>query len=165
MCFWRRRTASPRTSRCGALCASTARRRPGRAGGPSLFRSRWSTSSKSTGGGRSRNVPHGGMEWSPACRVFTTRAGEPLDAANVRRDFKAIVRKAGLKPEWTPRALRHSFVPLLSDHGIPLETIALLVTTEAIYRKQLRPMITKRAEAMDDIFAGDQEADYEEATP
>ncbi|MFF9408942.1 tyrosine recombinase XerC [Streptomyces anandii] len=106
-----------------------------------------------------------GMEWSRTGRVFTTRTGEPLDAANVRRDFKAIVRKAGLKPEWTPRELRHSFVSLLSDHGIPLETIALLVghssqaTTEAVYRKQLRPVITKGAEAMDDIFAAEQEDD------
>ncbi|GAA2944322.1 hypothetical protein GCM10011428_73950 [Streptomyces violaceus] len=91
--------------------------------------------------------------------------GEPLDAANVRRDFKAIVRKAGLEPEWTPRELRHSFVSLLSDHGIPLERIALLVghssqaTTEAVYRKQLRPVITQGAEAMDDIFAEDQEGE------
>ncbi|WP_333761940.1 hypothetical protein [Streptomyces sp. IBSBF 2390] len=48
---------------------------------------------------------------------------------------------------------------MLSDQGIPLETIALLVghtsqvTTEAVYRKQLRPVITRGAEAMDDIFA------------
>jgi integrase len=113
-----------------------------------------------------------GMEWSPTGRVFTTRSGEPLDAANVRRDFRAILAKAAkmpgidLKPhEWTPRELRHSFVSLLSDHGIPLETIALLVghssqaTTEAVYRKQLRPVITKGAEAMDDIFAEDQEGE------
>ncbi|ELS55211.1 tyrosine-type recombinase/integrase [Streptomyces viridochromogenes] len=106
-----------------------------------------------------------GMEWSPTGRVFTTRSGEPLDAANVRRDFKAIVKKAGLKPEWTPRELRHSFVSLLSDHGIPLERIALLAghssqaTTEAVYRKQLRPVITQGAEAMDDISAEDQEGE------
>ncbi|WP_409470646.1 site-specific integrase [Streptomyces sp. HC307] len=106
-----------------------------------------------------------GMEWSPTGRVFTTRSGEPLDATDVRRDFKAILKKAGLKPEWTPRELRHSFVSLLSDHGIPLETIALLVghssqaTTEAVYRKQLRPVIAKGAEAMDDIFAEDQEGE------
>ncbi|MET7567715.1 site-specific integrase [Streptomyces sp. NPDC005492] len=109
-----------------------------------------------------------GKEWSPAGRVFTTRTGEPLDAANVRRDFKAIVKKAGLKPEWTPRELRHSFVSLLSDHGIPLERIALLVghssqtTTEAVYRKQLRPVITQGAEAMDEIFAEDQEGAHTE---
>ncbi len=100
-----------------------------------------------------------GIEWRPDGRVFTTRSGEPLDAANVRRDFRAIVKKAGLDPEWTPRELRHSFVSLLSDHGIPLERIAMLVghssqaTTEAVYRKQLRPVITQGAEAMDEIFA------------
>ncbi|MFJ3930232.1 hypothetical protein [Streptomyces sp. NPDC090029] len=43
------------------------------------------------------------------------------------------------------------------------ERIALLVghssqaTTEAVYRKQLRPVITEGAEAMDDIFVEDQE--------
>jgi integrase len=98
---------------------------------------------------------------APTGRVFTTRSGEPLDAANVRRDFKAVVKRAGLEPEWTPRELRHSFVSLLSDHGIPLERIALLVghssqaTTESVYRKQLRPVITEGAEAMDEIFADD----------
>ncbi|MFC9278098.1 hypothetical protein [Streptomyces collinus] len=37
------------------------------------------------------------------------------------------MRRAGLRPEWTPRELRHCFVPLLSDRGIPLQTIAVLV--------------------------------------
>ncbi|GCD36037.1 site-specific integrase [Streptomyces chrestomyceticus JCM 4735] len=113
-----------------------------------------------------------GKKWSPNGLVFTTRSGEPLDAANVRRDFRAIVAKAAklpgieLKPhEWTTRETRTSFVSLLSDHGVPLETIALLVghssqtTTEVVYRKQLRPVITKGAEAMDHIFAGDQEGE------
>ncbi|MGM9442191.1 site-specific integrase [Streptomyces murinus] len=117
-----------------------------------------------------------GMEWSTTGRVFTTRSGEPVDAANVRRDFRSILARAAktpgidLKPqEWTPRELRHSFVSLLSDHGIPLESIALLVghssqaTTEAVYRKQLRPVITKGAEAMDDIFAEDQEQEDAES--
>ncbi|MFJ8081924.1 hypothetical protein ACIQ6Y_15060 [Streptomyces sp. NPDC096205] len=57
---------------------------------------------------------------------------------------------------------------LLSDHGIPLERIALLVghssqaTTEAVYRKQLRPVITQGAEAMDDIIADDHEVEAAE---
>ncbi|MFB1046312.1 site-specific integrase [Streptomyces chrestomyceticus] len=116
-----------------------------------------------------------GKKWSPNGLVFTTRSGEPLDAANVRRDFRAIVAKAAkmpgieLKPhEWTTRETRTSFVSLLSDHGVPLETIALLVghssqtTTEVVYRKQLRPVITKGAEAMDDIFTGDQREEEQE---
>ncbi|MFF8394296.1 hypothetical protein [Streptomyces sp. NPDC016172] len=57
---------------------------------------------------------------------------------------------------------------LLSDHGIALERIALLVghssqaTTEAVYRKQLRTVITQGAEAMDDVFAEEQEGETAE---
>lgn len=100
-----------------------------------------------------------GLTWSETDLVFATRTANALDASHVRRDFKAIVKKAKLAPEWTPREMRHSFVSLLSDHGIPLEVIARVVghsstaTTEEVYRKQLRPVITEGAEAMDVIFA------------
>ena len=56
--------------------------------------------------------------------------------------------------------MRHSFVSLLSDSGVPLENIARLVghsggseVTETIYRKQIRPVLLEGAEAMDRIFA------------
>ena len=65
----------------------------------------------------------------------------------------------GLNPsEWTPRELRHSFVSLLSDSGVPVESIARLVghqtttVTETVYRHQLRPVIEDAASAMDRIF-------------
>ena len=71
-----------------------------------------------------------------------------------------MVEAAGLDPgDWTPRELRHSFVSLLSDAGVPIEHISLLVghsgttTTETIYRKQIRPVIVQGADAMDRIFA------------
>ena len=57
-----------------------------------------------------------------------------------------------------PRELRHSFVSLLSDNGIPLEEISRLVghsstaTTEAVYRKQIRPVVQTGAVTMDRIF-------------
>jgi integrase len=47
--------------------------------------------------------------------VFCTATGEPLDAANVRRSFRAVCRAAGIGPDWTPRELRHTFVSLMSD--------------------------------------------------
>ncbi|MFF0434788.1 hypothetical protein ACFYU9_21450 [Streptomyces sp. NPDC004327] len=54
----------------------------------------------------------------------------------------------GIKADdWTPRELRHSFVSLLSDGGVPLEVISRLVghsgtaVTEEVYRKQIRPVI------------------------
>ncbi|WP_237107026.1 hypothetical protein [Nonomuraea sp. MG754425] len=60
---------------------------------------------------------------------------------------------------WTPREMRHSFVSLLSDSGVPLEDNARLVghsgtaVTEAVYRKQIRPILLQGAAAMDTIFA------------
>jgi len=67
-------------------------------------------------------------------------------------------RKAGLGENWTPRELRHSFVSIMSDNGVPIETIADLVghastaVTEEVYRHQLKPVITKGAETMNTIF-------------
>jgi integrase len=100
-----------------------------------------------------------GLLWDPSDLVFATTTGQVLDAANVRRAFRSIVKAAGLAPEWTPRELRHSFVSLMSDHGIPVEKIARVVghssttTTEVVYRKQLRPVITEGADTMDVIFS------------
>jgi len=60
--------------------------------------------------------------------------------------------------EWAPRELRHSFVSLLSDARVPIESISRLVghrstmVTETIYRKQLRPVIEDGAEIMDRIL-------------
>ena len=93
------------------------------------------------------------------CLVFTSRVGTPLDTHNVRRDFRKVAEAAGLTAgEWTPRELRHSFVSLLSDDGMPIEHIARLVghtstaVTETVYRQQIRPVIVGGAEAMDRIF-------------
>lgn len=57
-----------------------------------------------------------------------------------------------------PRELRHSFVSIMSDNGVPIETIADLVghastaVTETVYRHQLKPVITRGAETMNTIF-------------
>lgn len=109
-------------------------------------------------------------KWEEQGLVFSSAVGKPLDAANVRRAYRQAPKDVDgtNADEWTPRELRHSFVSLLSDHGIPLETIALLVghssqaTTEAVYRKQLRPVIMKGAEAMDDDQEGEEVEEQEE---
>jgi integrase len=95
------------------------------------------------------------------CLVFVTRTGRPLEARNVRRDFRKVVDMSGLfGKEWAPRELRHSFVSLLSDAKVPVESISRLVghrstmVTETIYRKQLRPVIEGDAEVMDRILPG-----------
>jgi integrase len=99
-----------------------------------------------------------GGQWSEQDLVFSTRMGAPLDAANVRREFKAACRVAKLGEHWTPRELRHSFVSLMSISGVPVEEIARLAghsntrTTEVVYRRELRPVLTTGAEAMDRLF-------------
>jgi integrase len=99
-----------------------------------------------------------GEAWQDHNLVFCTSVGTPLDASNVRRAFRKITREAGLGTAWSPRELRHSFVSIMSDQGVPIETIADLVghagtsVTEAVYRHQLRPVITKGAQTMNTIF-------------
>uniref|UniRef100_UPI003860299D tyrosine-type recombinase/integrase n=1 Tax=Kitasatospora cathayae TaxID=3004092 RepID=UPI003860299D len=98
--------------------------------------------------------------------VFHSAAGKEPDPSHVRRAFRSAIAKAeGVNAgEWTPRELRHSFVSLLSDSGVPLEEISRLVgrsstaVTEEVYRKQIRPVIQTGATVMDGLFAQDSEA-------
>lgn len=97
--------------------------------------------------------------WQYNRLVFCAKSGAPLDRHNVLRDLRRIMRKAGLnEKEWTARELRHTFVSLLSDHGVGIEEISLLVghdgtdTTERVYRHQLRPVRRSAAPAMAEIF-------------
>jgi integrase len=103
-----------------------------------------------------------GDEWQESGLVFTTRWGAPLGPHHVERGFRRVLRKAGLDPDdWVPRELRHSFVSLLSDHGLSLDDIARLCghagtgVTETVYRHQLRPVLLNGTVAMDRIFAAD----------
>ncbi|WP_406258067.1 tyrosine recombinase XerC [Streptomyces nigra] len=101
-----------------------------------------------------------GDKWEEHGLVFSSAVGKPLDATNVRRAFRQALKDAeGINAdEWTPRELRHSFVSLLSDRGVPLEEISRLVghsgtaVTEEVYRKQIRPVIQTGAVVMDGIF-------------
>jgi integrase len=99
-----------------------------------------------------------GDDWQDTRLVFTTHHGAALDAANVRKMFKRVATAAGIGEGWTPRELRTSFVSLLSHRGVSIEEIARLVghastrTTEIVYRRELRPVITTGAEIMDQLF-------------
>jgi integrase len=95
----------------------------------------------------------------PAALVFPTATGREMDAHNVRRAFRSVARAAGLDAgSWTPREMRHSFVSLLSDSGVPIEQIARLLghsgtaVTERVYRHQLRPVLEEGADTMDTLF-------------
>jgi integrase len=101
-----------------------------------------------------------GRGWQDTGLVFTNHMGAALDAGNVRKMFKRICAEAGVGDGWTPRELRTTFVSLMSHQGVSIEEIARLVghattrTTEIVYRRELRPVITTGAEIMDQLFSG-----------
>jgi integrase len=100
-----------------------------------------------------------GELWHDTSLVFTTSEGTMLDQHNIRRQFRIITKAAGLGENWVPRELRHTFVSIMSAGGVPVEEIARVVghkqtsTTEVVYRRELRPVITTGADLMDTIFA------------
>jgi site-specific recombinase XerD len=120
-------------------------------------------------GARTRCPPRGDVhvldEWQDRNLVFCSPTGTPLDAANVRRAFRLITKKAEIGEDWTPRELRHSFVSIMSDNGVSIETIADLcghsgtAVTEEVYRHQLKPVIKKGAETMNTIFGSSTSAE------
>jgi len=89
-----------------------------------------------------------------------------MSAGNTRRSFRSALKLvAGINPmDWTPRELRHSFVSVLSDAGVPLEEISRLVghagttVTELVYRHQLKPVIQTGATVMDRLFGPGKES-------
>ena len=93
-----------------------------------------------------------GERWQDTGLVFTTHLGTALDAGNIRKMFKRVCTAAAIGNDWTPRELRTSFVSLMSHYGVSIEEIARLVghastrTTEVVYRRELRPVITTGAE-------------------
>ena len=99
-----------------------------------------------------------GEHWQDTGLVFTSHLGAALDAGNVRKMFKRICTEAGAGDSWTPRELRTTFVSLMSHQGVSIEEIARLAghattrTTEIVYRRELRPVITTGAEIMDQLF-------------
>ncbi len=69
--------------------------------------------------------------------MFATEVGTEMDAANIRRGFRRIVKATGINPaESKPRELPHSFVSLLSRQRGTYGGHRTRVT-EAFYRRQL----------------------------
>jgi integrase len=99
-----------------------------------------------------------GELWQEYGLVFTTSVGTGYESHNLRRDFRRVTAAAGLGARWVPKELRTSFVSMMSYQGVPVQEIARLAghassrTTEVIYRRELRPVITTGAEVMDQIF-------------
>lgn len=100
--------------------------------------------------------------WTETGLVFTTSVGTALDPSHIRRSMRALTKAAGLGESWTPRELRHTFVSIASEAGVPIEEIAALAghsttrTTELVYRKELRPVLRTGATVMGELIAAGQ---------
>jgi integrase len=126
--------------------------------GDALLRGVWSAAGRDWRESQADEHRAAGEVWQDAGLAFTTQLGAALDPANVRKLFKRVCREAGVGDGWTPRELRTSFVSLMSHRGVSIEEIARMAghastrTTEVVYRRELRPVITTGAEIMDEVF-------------
>jgi integrase len=102
----------------------------------------------------------GNADWRNDELVFAGAVGTPKLAGNIRRAFRNVCKRANIGEHWTPRELRHTFVSLMSESGMPVEEISHLVghsstrVTETVYREELRLVIRTGADAMDKLFPG-----------
>jgi len=80
--------------------------------------------------------------------LFVTKAGTPLDAANVRRAMRSLLRHAKLPLHFTPHCLRHTYASILLADGVsPVyvqeqlghATIELTVSTYGRWLKKQAP--------------------------
>jgi integrase len=63
-----------------------------------------------------------GERWQEHGLIFTTSIGTYIDQPKVSREFKSILRSAGL-PDIRFHDLRHSSLSFLLDRGTPVNTV------------------------------------------
>ena len=89
--------------------------------------------------------------------LFVTKAGTPLDPANVRRSMQSLLKKATLPLHFTPHGLRHTYASILLADGVsPVyvqeqlghATIELTVSTYGRWLKKRAPGALDRLDAV-----------------
>ena len=101
-----------------------------------------------------------GDDWQDTGLVFTTHRGAALDAGNVRKMFKRGLHRGRGRGRLDAARAADLLRQPMSHRGVSMEEIARLAghastrTTEVVYRRELRPVITTGAEIMDELFAG-----------
>lgn len=100
-----------------------------------------------------------GPEWHEQYLVFTTEIGTPIDASNLARQFKRLLKAADL-PERRFHDLRHGVATTLFAQGVHLRTVADLLghssvaVTSDIYTHGVGSVLRDAAEKMDSAIAG-----------
>jgi integrase len=98
-----------------------------------------------------------GPAWQDNGLVFTGRHGTPLEPITLHRDFKSVLKKAGL-PSIRFHNLRHSAASLMLAQGVPLKTIqeilghSSIAVTSGFYAHLGEQLKRDAADAMDRVL-------------
>jgi integrase len=100
-----------------------------------------------------------GPAWTDLGLVFPTSIGLPSDRNNYRHSLRRATEAAGLPGQWVPYELRHTFVSLASDGGVPTAALADAAGNsermiEEDYRHPVAPTVSAHVGAMDAVFSG-----------
>jgi integrase len=99
-----------------------------------------------------------GERWTDSGLVFTSTVGTGLDYANVRRDFKALLRTAKL-PDIRLHDLRHTCATLLMVQGTPAKVVgetlghSQISLTLDTYSHVTAELQAQAARAMDEVLS------------
>ncbi|WP_433325730.1 tyrosine-type recombinase/integrase [Spirillospora sp. CA-294931] len=105
-----------------------------------------------------RATPPRTTTWRSATRMIS-----PAQTATFSAASRSSNQRLASALTWGPRELRHTFALLMSGHEFSDEEISDLVshsstqTTRSVYRHQLRPIVRKDSEKMNEIFKDEQD--------
>jgi integrase len=97
-----------------------------------------------------------GETWVEYGLIFTTSNGTPIHQRNLQRDFKALIKQAGLPPIRF-HDLRHSAASLLLNHDVPVIVVsrrlghARTSITMDVYGHLIPSMQAEAAELIDEL--------------
>lgn len=89
--------------------------------------------------------------------IFCNKFGNPLDPKLLPRNFKSVLRKAGLR-EIKYHSLRHTYATRLFEAGVPIKTVQALMghsditTTMNIYTHVMPEQKSQAVEKINDLF-------------
>ena len=64
-----------------------------------------------------------GIRWQENNLIFPSTVGTPMEQRNLHRDFKSIIKKAGL-PDIRFHDLRHTAASIMLNHGVPVIVVS-----------------------------------------
>jgi hypothetical protein len=97
-----------------------------------------------------------GQKWVEKDLIFPSSIGTPMDQANLLKEFKQLIKAAGL-PEIRFHDLRHSAASLMLNHGIPVIVVSRRLghskpsVTLDVYGHLMPGMQNEAADLMDEL--------------